>query len=228
MYVRKPQQVLVIGLGAGQIPPVLEAAGIDVEVVEIDPEVVRLARKYFGFQGDAVVADGRRFLQRSDNRWDVIMVDAYLGSSPPWQLFTREAFALYRQRLLPGGAVVVNFIGSHLEPAQLPALEAVVTTARTVFPVVETFPDPKEPEGYPTRNIYIVASDGTRLSPQQPGDPNHAGSLRDAIARMQPITVGEGRLLTDEAAPLEPLVWRTAEHLRHQSRDFHPLNVQYF
>ena len=115
MYVRKPQQVLVIGLGAGQIGPVLEAAGIDVEVVEIDPEVVRLARQYFDFQGTAVVADGRRYLQRSDKHWDVIMVDAYLGSSPPWQLYTREAFALYRERLNPGGAVVINFIGSHLE-----------------------------------------------------------------------------------------------------------------
>jgi spermidine synthase len=102
LYVREPQQVLVIGLGAGQIPPDLEAAGIDVEVVEIDPEVVRLAREYFGFKGDAVVADGRRYLQRSKKNRDVIMVDAYLGSSPPWQLYTREAFALYREHLAPG------------------------------------------------------------------------------------------------------------------------------
>ncbi|MGB5716890.1 MAG: fused MFS/spermidine synthase [Gammaproteobacteria bacterium] len=228
MYVRKPRQVLVIGLGAGQIPPVLEAAGMEVEVVEIDPEVVRLAREYFGFQGTAVVADGRRFLQRSDKHWDVIMVDAYLGSSPPWQLFTREAFALYRERLNPGGAVVINFIGSHLEAAQRPALEAVVATARTAFPVVETYPDPKEPDDYPTRNIYIVATTGARLEPRQAGDPVSAPSLLAALSRMEPITVRDGYLLTDEAAPLEPLVRRTAEHLRHQSRDFLPMNVQYF
>ena len=231
MYVRQTRQMLVIGLGAGQIGPALDAAGMEVEVVEIveiDPEVVRLARQYFNFQGKAIVADGRRFLQRSADSWDVIMVDAYLGSSPPWQLFTREAFALYREHLAADGAVVVNFIGSHLDPAQLPALEAVVTTARTVFPVVETYPDPWEPDDYPTRNIYIVASDGTRRVPRQPGDPNRAASLREAIARTEPITLGEGRLLTDEAAPLEPLVRRTAEHLRHQSRDFLPMNVQYF
>jgi spermidine synthase len=228
MYVKKPQQVLVIGLGAGQIGPVLAAAGIDVEVVEIDPEVVRLAREYFGFQGAAVVADGRRYLQRSKKNWDVILVDAYLGSSPPWQLYTREAFALYRKRLNPGGAVVINFIGSHLDPRQRPALEAVVTTARAVFPVVETYPDPWEPDDYPTRNIYIVASASTRLIPRQAGDPKRAPSLRKAIARMEPVSVSDGRLLTDEAAPLEPLVRPTAEYLRHQARDYLPVNVLYY
>ena len=228
MYVRKPRQVLVIGLGAGQIGPALEAAGIDVEVVEIDPEVVRLARQYFDFRGTAIVADGRRYLQRSNKDWDIIMVNAYLGSSPPWQLYTREAFALYRERLNPGGAVVINFIGSHLEAAQLPALEAVVATARTAFPVVETYPDPKEPDDYPTRNIYIVASDSVSLEPRQAGDPKRAPSLRAAIARMEPISVRDGRLLTDEAAPLEPLVRPTAEYLRHQARDFLPVNVLYY
>jgi spermidine synthase len=228
LYVAQPRRVLVIGLGAGLIGPPLEAAGAVVDMVEIDPEVVRLAREYFGFTGEAVVADGRRYLQRSDKQWDVIMVDAYLGSSPPWQLYTKEAFALYRQHLAPGGAVVINFIGSHLHPAQRPALEAVVTTARAVFPVVETYPDPWEPADYPTRNIYIVATDGGRRVPQQAGDPKKAPSLAKALARMAPAGVEEGRLLTDEAAPLEPLARRTAEHLRQQSRGFLPMNVLYY
>ena len=41
------------------------------------------------------------------------VVDAFLGGQPPWQLFTREAFALYRNHLRQGGAVVFNLIGSH-------------------------------------------------------------------------------------------------------------------
>ena len=77
--------------------------GIDVVVVEIDPEVVRLAREYFGFQGQAVAADGRRYLQRNDRKWDLIFVDAYLGSSPPWQLYTREAFEAVSRQVETGG-----------------------------------------------------------------------------------------------------------------------------
>ena len=224
-YVNNPGNALIIGLGAGIIATKLAREGIDVVVAEIDPEVIRLAREYFGFQGEAVAADGRRYLQRDYRKWDLIFVDAYLGNSPPWQLYTREAFELYRDRLNPGGAVIVNFIGSHLDKEQLPALEAVVTTADKVFKTVDTYPDPWEPDDYPTRNIYIVASDHARIEQRHEGDPGQAQSLAEAIARMQPYPVEEGVILTDDAAPLEPLVRRTVDHLRYQSRYYLPSNV---
>jgi spermidine synthase len=226
-YVRQPQSVLIIGLGAGIMGTRLAKAGIDVVVVEIDQEVVRLAREYFDFQGVAVAADGRRYLQRNQRKWDLIYVDAYLGSNPPWQLYTREAFRLYRERLKPGGAVIANFIGSHLDKMQLPALEAIVTTARDAFPVVDVYPDPWEPDHSPTRNIYIAASDHPRIEPQHSGDPRRTTSLTEAIARMSPFSVGNGIILSDEAAPLEPLVRYTTEHLRRQARAYLPVNVLY-
>jgi spermidine synthase len=226
-YVRQPQSALIIGLGAGIMVKQLAEAGVDVVVAEIDPEVVRLAREYFDFQGEAVAADGRRYLQRSDRKWDIIFVDAYLGSSPPWHLYTREAFELYRDSLSAGGAVIINFIGSHLDSEQVGALAAVVTTAREVFPVVDAYPDPLEPDDYPTRNIYIAAADHPRIEPGHTGEPRQAPSLGEAIARMQPIPVVKGVTLSDDAAPLEPLVWRTTEYLRYQTGDYLPVNVLY-
>ena len=226
-FVSDPQNALIIGLGAGIMATKLLKKDVDVVVAEIDPEVVRLAREYFDFQGKAVTADGRRYLQRNHRKWDLIFVDAYLGSSPPWQLYTREAFALYRDRLRPGGAVIVNFIGSHLDREQLPALEAVVTTARAVFTNVDAYPDPWEPDDYPTRNIYIAAADHPRLEPPHSGDPRRTPSLAEAIACMDPFNVDEGVILSDDAAPLEPLVRRTTEYLRHQARDYLPVNVLY-
>jgi spermidine synthase len=226
-YVSNPGNALIIGLGAGIIATKLARDGVDAVVAEIDSEVVRLARKYFDFQGKAVIADGRRYLQRNQRKWDLIFVDAYLGNSPPWQLYTREAFGLYRDRLSPGGAVIVNFIGSHLDKEQLPALEAVVTTAHKVFFTVDAYPDPWEPDDYPTRNIYIVASDHARIEQRHEGDPRQAQSLAEAIARMQPLPVGEGLILSDDAAPLEPLVRRTTDHLRYQSRYYLPSEVLY-
>jgi len=226
-YVHNPQRALIIGLGAGIMGTQLARDGLEVVVVEIDPEVVRLAREYFDFQGKAVTADGRRYLQRNDRKWDIIFVDAYLGDNPPWQLFTRDAFTLYRDRLSPGGAVIVNFIGSHLDQEQLPALQAVVSSAREVFSVVDAYPDPWEPEDSPTRNIYIAVSDHERIEPRHTGNPRLAPSLGEAIFRVPPFPVDGGVILSDEAAPLEPLVHRTAEYLRHQARGYLPVNVLY-
>lgn len=227
-YVHQPQSALIIGLGAGIMGMQLTRSGMDVVMVEIDPEVVRLAREYFGFQGEAEIADGRRYLQRYDRKWDIIFIDAYLGSSPPWQLYTREAFQLYRDRLGPGGAVIVNFIGSHLDDAQRGALEAIVTTAREVFPVVDVYPDPLASDDHPTRNIYIAAAGQPRIKPQKTGVPRQAASLDEAITRMHPFPVGKGVILGDDAAPLEPMVWRTTEYLRNQTRDYLPASVLYY
>jgi len=227
-YVHDPQSALVIGLGAGLVSRQLARQGLDVEVVEIDPEVIRLAREYFDFRGRAVAADGRRYLQRTEKQWDLIFVDAYLGGSPPWQLYTREAFALYRDRLKPGGAVIVNFIGSHLDREQFEALEAVVTTAREVFPVVDAYPDPWEPDDYPTRNIYLAVAGHARIAPRQPGDPRNTTSLVEAIARTVPVTLGRGITLEDDAAPLESLVRHTTEYLRNRGHGYLPANVLYY
>ena len=224
-YARDPERVLIIGLGPGVIATALQAAGMAVETVEIDRAVWQVAQEYFDFEGQVEVADGRRYLQRTGRSWDIIFVDAFAGGSPPWQLYTREAFALYERHLEPGGVVVLNFIGSHLDPAQLPALEAVVNTAREVFPVVDVYPDPWEPDDYPTRNIFIAASREPRHESRQAGDPWDAGTLADALARSRPIDVDPGRILTDDAAPLEPLVRRTSEVLRNRIREYLPVSV---
>ncbi len=227
LYVGNPQSALIIGLGAGIMGTKLAGEGLNVVVAEIDPEVVRLAREYFDFQGKAVTADGRRYLQREQRKWDLIFVDAYLGSSPPWQLYTREAFRLYKDRLRPGGAVIVNFIGSHLDSEQVGALEAVVTTAREVFPVVDVYPDPWESEDHPTRNIYIAVSDHPRIESRHSGYPLRASAFTEAIARMHPFPVGNGVVLRDDAAPLESLVRRTTEHLREQRGAYLPVSLLY-
>ena len=218
---RDPQQALIIGLGPGVMADALKVAGMESIAVEIDPVVRDVAQDYFGFEGKVVVADGRRFLQRSEAAWDVIFVDAFAGGSPPWQLYTVEAFELYNTHLEPGGIVVLNFIGSHLDTEQLPALEAVVSTARQVFAAVDVFPDPWEHDDYPTRNIFIVAA-------RQPLDRNEPGGINEftqAMLRAQPTHVENGRILTDDAAPLDPLVRRTTHILRNRVREYLPARV---
>jgi spermidine synthase len=225
LYHNKPKSALIIGLGPGMMVKPLALAGVSVDVVEIDGEVVSAAREYFGYTGDAEVDDGRRFLQRSNHRWDVIFVDAFLGGSPPWQLYTREAFASYREHLEPGGVVVLNLVGSHLDPDQLPALASVAATARTVFPTVDVYPDPWEPDDSPTRNIYLAVSGRPRLKPLKAGSPAQSDTLVEALARSRPTKIAPGRVLTDDSAPLEPLVRRTTDILRSRAREYLPLSL---
>ena len=93
--------------------------------------------------------------------------------------------------------------------------------------MVDVYPDPWEPDDSPTRNFYIAVSDHHRIEPGHSGNPRLAPSLGEAIARTQPIAVDKGIILRDDAAPLEPLVWRTTEYLRDQTRDYLPVNVLY-
>src|SRR5207244_2086497 len=106
-----------------------------------DPDVVDVARKWFAFPPSiaVTVADGRRFLERDRRRYDVIAIDAYYADAIPFHLTTREFLETVRSRLVPGGVVVANVIGS-LEGDGSKLLRSFVRTYREVFPTVELHP----------------------------------------------------------------------------------------
>lgn len=107
------RRVLLIGLGGGTMPKqfVHDYPDATVDVVEIDPVVVHVAQTYFEVQpGDRLrihVADGRMFLKRSQEKWDLIIIDAYTtnryGDTIPPHLVTREFFAEVARHLDDGG-----------------------------------------------------------------------------------------------------------------------------
>ncbi len=109
-----PQRVLVVGLGGGTIPSLFRKhlPELWIDAVEIDPEVVHVAKRYFGFREDAAmrayVQDGRRFIEQRRNLYDVIFLDAFGTDSIPHSLTTREFLQSVRRALKPGGLVVGN------------------------------------------------------------------------------------------------------------------------
>lgn len=113
-----PRRALVVGLGAGTVPMFLRTAFPDcaVEVVELDPAIVEIAREWFEFREDrrlrVIVGDGRAVLEKARRRWDVVILDAYSESHIPPHLVTREFLATVRRRLAPGGAALGNLWGS--------------------------------------------------------------------------------------------------------------------
>jgi spermidine synthase len=110
-YFDKPGRMLLIGLGGGSVAKRYYRHDWDVHAVEIDPLVTKLAYEYFGFEpAEARVhrMGGRRFLQESKSVYDMIVLDAFGSSSIPFQLASREAFALMASRLAPDGVFVLN------------------------------------------------------------------------------------------------------------------------
>ncbi|MCP3098865.1 fused MFS/spermidine synthase [Myxococcus sp. K15C18031901] len=113
-FVPQPRRILVVGLGGGAMPMFLRAVlpRARIDVVDIDPVVVDVARRYFGFHEDsrlvAHVADGRAFIEAQRPAYDLVFLDAYGPDSIPEHLATVEFLAAVRARLTGRGAAVGN------------------------------------------------------------------------------------------------------------------------
>lgn len=116
-----PQRVLIIGLGGGTLPSALTQLypGLQLDVVEIDPAVVKVARKYFGFTPSASVRihemDGRVFVIRAlkqATRYDLVMLDAFDHEYIPEHLLTREFLGEVRDLMTANGVLAANTFSS--------------------------------------------------------------------------------------------------------------------
>lgn len=118
-----PARSLVVGLGGGSLPMFLRHhyPSMRIDAVDINPQVVDVARRYFDFREDArlraIVADGRRFIEDAEpGAYDIILLDAYGANSVPKALTTLEFLQAVRRVLAPGGVAVGNVWGRGLNP----------------------------------------------------------------------------------------------------------------
>jgi len=106
------RRALIIGLAGGMTAALLERHGIAFDAVDIDPDMIAIARKYFSFTGNAVAADGRLFLEDCRETYDFCVIDTYSGDSMPFYLASLEAFQASKRVLTPDGILAINYIGS--------------------------------------------------------------------------------------------------------------------
>jgi spermidine synthase len=201
---------LVVGLGPGLVPAWFERQGVRTDVVEINPDVVALAREHFGYRpaGRVLIGDARRVLRETGERYDVVVLDVFTGDATPGHVLTREALQNLQDRLAPRGLVALNLAGS-LRRETL-GTASVIRTLETVFASVRLHPtfDPDEGEGW--GNVVVLASN----APLAPVDPALGVSsavhpmARSAVERFlhrtfrfPPGTPAE--VLTDEGSPLD-------------------------
>jgi len=200
-----PRRVAILGNAAGTTSRAYEEFFPDARVdgVEIDSELSEIGRRFFEMDNPRLRLfheDARPYLRRTDVRYDVISVDAYRQPYIPFYLATEEFFELARDRLAPGGVLILN--AGH--PENSDSLEKVLTVS-----IGEAFPhvlrDPIE-----DTNTLIVASEAplskARLERAALRLPTGLQSTAIAAAERVGEPLEGGRVYTDDKAPVEWLI----------------------
>ena len=197
--------MLILGMGTGTFAvqcreyfPALTAEG-----VEIDEKITALAHEHFRLPEDIPVTtyDGRAFLNVCEDSYDVIMVDAYQDITIPFQMSSIEFFTLVKEHLRPGGVMVVN-MNMHSEEAGN-INDWLADTIAAVFPYVQTVDVP-----YTTNRELFAAETDLFADFETHAEALENAELRDLMRRVgASLTphVPEGRVLTDDRAPVEKL-----------------------
>ena len=214
------RHVLFVGLGGGTAQSRFfhDYPGAQIDVAEIDPAVVDTARRYFALPDSPRLAvhvqDGRLWIRRTPERYDLIVLDAYLIDTIPFHLATREFYQSVAAHLTPGGVVASNVIGATVGPESR-LFRAFYKTFRSVFPAVYVFPVDGASESL--QNIIMVGGSGPQIAPADvlavarsaaahgwvriDGFVRDAGELYDG-----PVETRDVPLLTDDYAPTDALL----------------------
>lgn len=224
VYQPNLKRVLFIGGGAATGPKQFRSfyPEVHVDVVEIDPEVVAVAKRFFGFKPDdrttVKVQDGRRFLMTTRNRYDAIIVDAYYARSIPFHLTTLEFMQALKRRLNPGGVAVFNVIGS-VTGRNSQLVRSEYKTIRRVFrscahfPILHSGEGPSDYSPTAVRNVMLVASEAAlpaaevRKRAAALKNPRLPHLTRLAAAyNGRTLPTGDVPLLSDDFAPVDRLI----------------------
>jgi spermidine synthase len=205
-YASAADNLLEVGFGGGRTAWYLHKhmPAVDITCVELDPAVVELAKKHFGVRPEDKfkinVSDGRNYMIKSPEAWNVIMIDAYRGPFVPFHLLTEEFYRIAKSKLKPGGVVVQN-----VEPSTM-MFDSAVATIQKVFANVEVY----DAGG----NVVTVAYDGPRRTQEELMA--RAEALQKQHKFLYPLAAflperravkrTPGKVLTDDFAPVESLL----------------------
>jgi spermidine synthase len=217
----KISNVLMVGLGGASTQRSFEHYYPDlvVETVEIDPNVVRVAKNYFDLNENdrqkVHVEDGRVYLRRTSSKYNLILMDAYVagryGSGIPQHLATKEFFEIARDHLSTNGVLAYNVIGT-ISDWHADLVGGIYRTLKTVFPQVYMFP------AQSSRNVVLVATLSSApvsvatlrqraaylVQTQKVLVPGFAQRV-EVFRAAPPVNAYQSPILTDDFAPVEGL-----------------------
>ncbi|MGO9646236.1 MAG: spermidine synthase [Candidatus Bathyarchaeia archaeon] len=216
----KIERVLFIGGGGFTGPEkfLRDYPNVNVDVVEIDPQVIWVAEHYFGVDPSnprlhIYNDDGRLFLRRTNQKYDVVVIDAFSSGYVPFHLMTEEFFREVKNHLTSKGSVILNLV-SGISPGSygVELLQAEDRTLTIVFPNVYLFA--VEGPGYQqAQNIIVLATlypeHLTESDFEQLADKTtivKVQGLPEDAANLFTLNSTTGLVLTDDFAPVETLI----------------------
>ena len=111
------KNVLILGMGIGYFVSQLKSILPEVkkiDVVEINPELVEIAEKYFDFEKadiEVKIQDARVFVRNSSEKYDLIILDVFSESGMAYRFMTQEFLKEINNILTPDGIFVSNVFG---------------------------------------------------------------------------------------------------------------------
>jgi len=140
------KKVLMLGMSGGVgVKKLLSHYECEMDAVEIDPLVVKMAKNYFGVSASERlkihITDARRYLFESKAQYDFIIIDLFQGGPDiPFYFTTKEFFTRVLNHLTPTGVVMMNVLGNFKNSKNSLIVEPVTNTFADVFPTVFTLP----------------------------------------------------------------------------------------
>ena len=161
LFVDEPNNVLFIGGGGFSAPKkfLVDYPEMIINVVEIDQEVVNVGSEFFAVPEDERLKistnDGRIFLRNTNEKYNIIVLDAYDKSYVPFHLMTREFNELVYDHLTEDGVFISNIITS-IEGNSADLFLAEIKTMKSVFPNVYIYPVISDQQTV-IQNVIVVA-----------------------------------------------------------------------
>ena len=196
-------RILYVGLGGGAMPmhahELLPRATID--IVEIDPLIIDVAQKHFGFRPDSLLRvhadDGRAFIESAPpGTWDLIVLDAFSDDEIPFALATQEFLTAVQSSLNPAGVVLSNLWTAN------DAYASMIATYQHVFPEVHLLKVPERSQ------VVLLATGKDRLTGRdslvaaarelEEFVPGLAAAIRDGYSRAGNV---DAAVLADSMSP---------------------------
>lgn len=196
--------VLIAGLGAGNLVNELVRLGFKVDVIDIDKRMEDLAKRYFGMKGEnvnVIVDDARHYIRTCKKQYSIVILDLSAGELQPSNLYTVEGFADAKRTLAPDGVMFLHYPGK-IDAGEYP--DAIGAIGRTMeeagFEVrmINTSPKMNELSEY----IFIATTTELDLAQQ-------SFERRDTFARpyrfpfkediyINPVDFSLGEVMTDD------------------------------
>jgi SAM-dependent methyltransferase len=193
-----PVKMGVIGLGTGTMAA-YGRRGDQIRYYEIDPKVIKIAHTEFTYlldseaNVDVVEGDARLMLAAEpDQKFDILVVDAFSSDAIPTHLLTREAFRLYWRHLKPDGVLAMHVSNHYLDLGPVVELGN-QGLGKEIWQVINTENEPADTEPYNSTYILVTSRNNFFTAPE----------FDQRLSVIQPIP--KLKMWTDEYTTLWPI-----------------------